>query len=120
MSAPSLVDVSPEPQAFEEYFNCANTNVVRFENLGKDAVLVAPCPSEHNAYCSQLASFIRGADINHVHRLWEEVGNAVEDRLDNRPNKPLWVSTSGLGIYWLHVRLDSYPKYYTYKPYTQS
>ena len=29
----------------------------------------------------------------------------------------LWVSTSGLGVYWLHVRLDSYPKYYQHAPY---
>jgi len=28
-----------------------------------------------------------------------------------------WLSTSGLGVGWLHVRLDSRPKYYTYEPY---
>lgn len=31
----------------------------------------------------------------------------------------LWCSTSGLGVYWLHIRLDQYPKYYTYRPYKQ-
>mmetsp|Transcript_9405 Transcript_9405/g.21189 ORF Transcript_9405/g.21189 Transcript_9405/m.21189 type:complete len:541 (+) Transcript_9405:444-2066(+) len=27
---------------------------------------------------------------------------------------PVWLSTSGMGVPWLHVRLDSSPKYYTY------
>jgi hypothetical protein len=30
-----------------------------------------------------------------------------------------WISTSGLGVPWVHVRLDSYPKYYQYRPYAQ-
>ena len=30
----------------------------------------------------------------------------------------LWISTSGLGVSWLHIRLDSIPKYYNYKEYT--
>jgi hypothetical protein len=30
---------------------------------------------------------------------------------------PVWLSTSGLGVYWLHVRLDTHPKYYQYQPY---
>ncbi|MDF9799652.1 hypothetical protein OKW21_004915 [Catalinimonas alkaloidigena] len=27
------------------------------------------------------------------------------------------MSTSGLGVYWLHIRLDSRPKYYQFDPY---
>ncbi len=27
------------------------------------------------------------------------------------------VSTNGLGVAWLHVRLDTRPKYYTFQPY---
>ncbi len=30
---------------------------------------------------------------------------------------PLWLSTAGGGVAWLHVRLDSRPKYYGYSPY---
>jgi hypothetical protein len=30
---------------------------------------------------------------------------------------PVWVSTAGMGVSWLHVRLDNRPKYYGYKPY---
>ncbi len=30
---------------------------------------------------------------------------------------PRWLNTSGLGVPWLHVRIDSRPKYITYRPY---
>ena len=30
---------------------------------------------------------------------------------------PVWVSTAGAGVSWLHVRLDDRPKYYGYQPY---
>lgn len=30
---------------------------------------------------------------------------------------PIWLSTSGLGVYWLHVRLDTRPKYYNHDEY---
>jgi hypothetical protein len=42
------------------------------------------------------------------------VGDAVARRLSSAP---LWLSTSGLGVAWLHVRLDERPKYYTHAPY---
>ena len=29
----------------------------------------------------------------------------------------LWLSTAGLGVYWLHLRLDTRPKYYSFQPY---
>ncbi|KAL7575598.1 hypothetical protein ACA910_020166 [Epithemia clementina (nom. ined.)] len=32
-------------------------------------------------------------------------------------NQPVWLSTSGMGIAWLHMRLDQVPKYYTYTPF---
>jgi len=41
---------------------------------------------------------------------------AITARLSDRP---LWVSTSGLGVAWLHVRLDARPKYYQYTPYRE-
>jgi hypothetical protein len=36
--------------------------------------------------------------------------------LETRP-LPLWVSTSGLAVPWLHLRLDARPKYYGFEPY---
>ena len=31
--------------------------------------------------------------------------------------QPIWLSTAGMGVPWLHVRLDSRPKYYAFGPY---
>lgn len=31
--------------------------------------------------------------------------------------KPVWLSTAGAGVPWLHVRLDDHPKYYGYALY---
>ena len=31
--------------------------------------------------------------------------------------KPLWLSTAGGGVAWLHLRIDSRPKYYSHRPY---
>jgi len=33
--------------------------------------------------------------------------------------KTFWVSTSGLGVAWLHVRVDSKPKYYSHEAYRE-
>ena len=30
---------------------------------------------------------------------------------------PTWLSTAGMGVSWLHVRLDSQPKYYGFAAY---
>jgi hypothetical protein len=30
---------------------------------------------------------------------------------------PLWLSTAGMGVSWLHLRLDSRPKYYRHRSY---
>lgn len=58
-----------------------------------------------------------------MHELLALVGKEVERRVASNSHGgtpvPLWVSTSGLGVSWLHVRLDSRPKYYTYAPYKQ-
>ena len=33
--------------------------------------------------------------------------------------RPVWLSTAGAGVSWLHVRLDDRPKYYGCGPYRQ-
>lgn len=49
--------------------------------------------------------------------LLAQVAAAIHARWTERPDAPLWVSTSGLGVPWLHVRLDDAPKYYTHRPF---
>jgi hypothetical protein len=86
---------------------------VAFSNLGGDAVLVVPWAAAGLAY-PDLASFLRTAPESQKRELWRQVGSSVATRLSDRE---LWLNTAGGGVAWLHVRLDSTPKYYHHQPY---
>lgn len=115
----SLARMHADSSDFSGYFDAAGSDeaAVGFSNLGDDAFLIAPCPRAPEPAYTHLAAFVRKAPKEQQHALWQAVGAAVERRLDARP---LWLSTSGGGVPWLHVRLDSRPKYYTYDPYRWS
>ncbi len=115
--APTLAAASPDARAFDEHFgkDTSGEGVVIFENLGRDAMLVVPRPIVEYERYTHLGAFVRGAPRGQVHALLRALGEAVLARLSHRP---LWVSTAGTGVYWLHVRLDSRPKYYRHTPYT--
>jgi len=116
VDSPGLADVKPDPDAFRQYFDSAGSGaeIVEFANLGHDAYLIAPCPRAPLSAYPHLAAFIREAPDHQKHALWQAVGQALERRLDGRR---LWLSTAGLGVYWLHLRLDSRPKYYSFQAY---
>ena len=89
-------------------------SVNTFPNLGKNATLVIPTlPLEGSGY-AHLASFVREAPEEVVDLFWKTVGEEVNKELSN---KPLWLNTAGAGVAWLHVRLDSKPKYYRHQPF---
>jgi hypothetical protein len=64
-----------------------------------------------------LAAFIRRAPRTQVHDLWRVVGATMEGQLSAMP---VWLSTAGMGVSWLHIRLDSRPKYYGFRPYRRT
>jgi hypothetical protein len=113
-----LAGVKPDPSAFRQYFELAASDeeIVTFANLGNDAYLIAPCPRAPLSAYPHLAAFIREAPDQQKHALWQCVGKALERRLDGRQ---LWLSSAGLGVYWLHLRLDSRPKYYSFQAYRE-
>lgn len=98
--------------AFADHFT--DDEVVVFANLSGDATMIVPCPVADGASYGHLASFVRSAPRAQVHRLWRAVGEVVRAQLGARP---VWLSTAGMGVAWLHVRLDSRPKYYGHAPY---
>lgn len=113
--SPSLSRMAPEPEAFREHFS-PGCKAVTFANLGGDAVLVAPCPSAGGGDYGHLARFVRSAPEEQQHALWRAVGDAMDARLDADPT---WLSTAGHGVGWLHIRLDSSPKYYRHAAYVK-
>jgi len=113
VSSQSLVNISANDSAFKRYFNEGN-KVVSFPNLGGDAQLVVPTQNSDIANYAHLASFIRNAPKDQLAAFWNKV--AIEyEKLIGQSYK--WLSTAGLGIYWLHVRIDSSPKYYRFNDY---
>ena len=110
---PTLVR-RPDAEAFSEHFASADADVIAFPNLSGDAVMVVPCPvAEPSAY-GHLAAFVRLAPESQQHTLWQMVGEAMMARIGT---KPVWLSTAGAGVSWLHVRLDDRPKYYGFAAY---
>lgn len=106
---------SPEPDVFAEHFRAdQNGTVLAFENLGGDAVMVVPRPIGPDDAYGHLAAFVRGAPAQQRADLWRKIGDAMLRRVSA---KPVWLSTAGAGVSWLHVRLDDRPKYYGFAPY---
>jgi hypothetical protein len=105
----------PEPEAFAEHFrrNVVG-DVVTFPNLGGDAIMVVPRPTGPASAYGHLAAFVREAPAAQRAALWQAVGDAMTGRIGQ---KPVWLSTAGAGVSWLHVRLDDRPKYYGFAPY---
>ncbi len=118
VEAETLAMAAADVEAFAEYFAAAapGTQVVQFPNLGKDAWLVVPCPLQDSKEYTHLARFVRSAPATQQQAYWQTLAQCVRKRLSPAP---LWLSSSGLGVYWLHLRLDTFPKYYTYRPYTR-
>jgi hypothetical protein len=118
VEAPTLAGTPPERAPFDEHFRRApGEDVIVFPNLGGDAVLVVPCPRGPDANYPHLAAFLRGADREQVRALWRRTAQEI---LRSVGERPLWLSTAGGGVAWLHIRLDSRPKYYSYRPYSKA
>lgn len=76
--------------------------------------MVVPSPVADVAAYGHLAAFVRLARQDQRDALWRKVGEAMSKRVGARP---VWLSTAGAGVSWLHVRLDDRPKYYGFEPY---
>ena len=106
IDSPALARVRADPGAFKGHLGRpANT----FRNLGGSSALVAPSATGDYPH---LLAFLRSAPDAQIQALWTAVADAVDAW-----EGPLYLSTSGLGVYWLHVRLDPRPKYFTHRPY---
>ncbi len=115
IKAPALKGILADSTQFQQHFrNQSNEPVLTFPNLGGDAQLVVPTPVAQPACYAHFASFLRCGPDSQIDAFWREVGGIMSTRISA---EPLWLSTSGLGVSWLHLRLDTRPKYYRYAPY---
>jgi len=115
VASPALDRLRSDPSPFRLHFSSQpNESVVTFPNLGGDALLVVPAPVVDESCYTHLARFLRDAPKEQVNTFWRCVGRAMQSRVSSAPT---WLSTAGMGVSWLHLRLDSRPKYYRHEPY---
>ncbi len=107
-----LAKVSANATPFREQFGAALVN--SFWNLGADAKLIVPRPLLAERHYAHLAAFVRSEAREQQDQFWRLVGIEYEAALGEQPR---WLSTAGLGVSWLHLRIDSRPKYYRHSPY---
>ncbi|MEM9986985.1 MAG: hypothetical protein AAF804_17980, partial [Bacteroidota bacterium] len=104
VDSPALAAIYADQSAFAPHFARAKGDLVlSFGNLGGDAQLVVPTPRQGKLAYPHLAAFLRRAAVDQQLALWQRLGKEITQHLSGNP---LWISTSGLGVYWLHLRLD--------------
>jgi hypothetical protein len=106
-----------DPGAFAKHFLAAGGKLaVAFSNLGGDATLIVPTPQAAPEIYAHFAVFLRQAPQAQRDELLALVGATALRQISSRP---VWLSTAGMGVAWLHVRPDSSPKYFGYHRYTR-
>lgn len=113
VDSPELATVRADATPFAAHFRPGVAAPAVFENLGRDAWLVAPPPAAGQDY-PHLARFVRSAPPEQARAFWRTVADTLSARIGETPQ---WLSTAGLGVYWLHVRIDRRPKYFRHRPY---
>ncbi len=113
----TLTRIRVNPRPFQEHFDrFPKQKVISFPNLSGDAQLVVPTPQSPLQNYTHLANVVRDAPDKQIDELWKMIGIEYEKALQQHPK---WLSTAGLGVSWLHIRIDSRPKYYRFRAYKQ-
>lgn len=108
------IDLPADPRDFQGYFDGRPDDVLVFANLGGDATMVVPRPREGITGYAHIAGFVNHAPMEQQLLLWKTTGETLHEKLGK---SPLWLNTTGGGVPWLHVRIDSQPKYYVFDEY---
>jgi len=100
-----------DTRSFATFFE-TDQLIVNFENLGKNALLIVPTPVEEIPVDSykHFANFVRMAPMKQQQELLYQIGRLLLNHM--KEEQYTWLNTAGSGVIWLHIRLDSRPKYY--------
>ena len=105
-----LDDMGDDYSSFKSHITKSkNKNVLTFYNLSKTALLVVPKPRKGKEYTT-LKQFMDNASTTQQKAFWKKVASSVKKML--KKHDKVWVSTHGTGVPYLHVRIDTDPKYY--------
>jgi len=112
----ALKTIKANNTPFKKYFD-KKEMVVHFKNLSGDAELIVPTPYTIDTNYAHLSKFVRSSESNQILAFWKKVVSIYKQNVNDQSK---WLSTSGLGVHWLHVRVDSVPKYYQHLEYKHS
>lgn len=84
--------------------------VVSFKNLSGDSTLIVPCPDVNKNY-AHLYLFNLNAKNKKKKLLWKKVSQEINNIIKSDKNKLIYLNTHGFGVPYLHIRIDSKPKY---------
>lgn len=99
---------------YRDYLKASNDeNVVAFNNLSGDAVLVVPQPRSGKNYVT-IKDFMDNAPQEQQIAFWKRAAEEIRRWLGSGENGKniVFVSTHGLGVPYFHLRLCKVPKYY--------
>jgi hypothetical protein len=71
--------------------------------------LIIPIPRKNKVFTT-LKDFIDNASETQQIEFWKHVAFCIQEML--KIVDKVYVNTHGLGVYYLHVRIDTKPKYY--------
>ena len=105
--------IQSNPAQFSAHLTQVNKKDVSatFPNLDGSCTLVVPVVHTHHDY-STLYDFVRHASNSVQIQFWRDVSGAIQRLAFRHPNERIWVSTHGLGVPYLHIRICKQPKYY--------
>lgn len=109
----ALSNIRQDYSNFQEYFGRDN-NVVSFSSFSGDTLIV-PIPKDSDY--KNISKFADNTSAEQWGEFWQKVGEKMEENLINANGSTRWLSTSGLAVYYLHVRIDKKPKYYNHQEY---
>jgi hypothetical protein len=105
-----LEKITQDYDPFAEHFvSPKNKYVTSFTNLSGTSVLIVPVPIKSKNYTT-IKDFIDNAPKKQQKAFWNHVAECVEELL--KIVDKVYLNTHGLGVYYLHVRLDTKPKHY--------
>lgn len=93
-----------------------------FMNISKESWLVAPRkdPEREQRTYTHLKPFAEGANENEIVALWGELCRKLNELMEEDKQRSYYLSTNGLSVAWLHIRIDETPKYYNYQKYREN
>ena len=103
-----LLNKKQDLKTFEEKFK-KEKYAVSFPNLSGDTILVVPVPRKGKRF-TNMFYFMNNASEIQKKELWKKVAEQAKEFL--KTNENVWISTHGLGVNYLHVRICNNPKYY--------